>query len=786
MRTIHFQNWKVCGYHNCVPALGQSVELGTELIGSTLEMDAAVPGSVYQDLERAGYIASPHYDMNSLACEWVANRWWVYRATVPAMKKAPGKRYRLVLEGIDYEGDILFNGVELGTQTGMFLRFERDVTGLLREDTENLLVVRLHHAPFEYGQIGYTSRVAHLKSRFNYKWDFSTRLVNIGIYGDVYLEEDNGVRITQADIRPVEGDVWDLNARFTLAAEGDREAKAFLALYDGDTCVMQTAETLRLHTGDNDVAFHPPVHNPRRWYPNGHGEAAVYRLRLRLSDKNGELDGHDYTVGFRTVSYRRADGAGEEALPYMPVINGKPIYIKGLNFVPMNLLPGCTRDEDYHSMLRKIRNAGVNLLRVWGGGVVECELFYELCDRCGIMVWQEFPLSSSGGDNVASKVPAFVEKLREASLDAILLKRNHVSLTFWSGGNELCDEAFIDQPDRNDHPAGFNDSTIAMLRELVETYHPGILMLPTSASGPLEFLDLGRPGENHDVHGPWQYGGVKVHYEIYNRSDSMLHSEFGCDGMSCYESLPKFLPPEHLTVAKNTREDLSWRHHGGEWWDTYPVREKKLFGEFAPDELQNLIKCSQFLQAEGIRYAVQANRRRQFKNVGSILWQCNEPWPNICCTTVMDYYQNEKLAYYFLADAYRPLDASLRYDSISWMPGETFIGRLALANDGAAAAGRLRCVLHAAGKERVLADEWVTAPENNAAEQMEVSFGIGADFGDSFVIEVSFEADGAERVKNDYLFLIPNKAGMHAREAVSGYYDRLMAGYKADARFQRG
>ena len=125
MRTIHFQNWKVCGYHNCVPALGQSVELGTELIGSTLEMDAAVPGSVYQDLERAGYIASPHYDMNSLACEWVANRWWVYRATVPAMKKAPGKRYRLVLEGIDYEGDILFNGVELGTQTGMFLRLRR-------------------------------------------------------------------------------------------------------------------------------------------------------------------------------------------------------------------------------------------------------------------------------------------------------------------------------------------------------------------------------------------------------------------------------------------------------------------------------------------------------------------------------------------------------------------------------------------------------------------------------------------------------------------------------------
>ena len=780
MYKHHFSNWTVCGYHNYVPDQGYSVELGIKLIGTTLEMPATVPGSVYQDLERAGYIAPPFKDMNSLACEWVANRWWVYQATLPGLKKNTGKKYRLVLEGIDYEADIFFNGTRLGTHTGMFLPFSCDVTGMIQDNEPNWLVVRLHQAPQEFGQIGYTSRVKHLKSRFNYKWDFSTRLVNLGLYGDVYLAEEDTVRITEADIQPIAGEPWDLNARFVLQADEERELTVFAVLYDGEQCVAEDQQTVRTAPGATEVCFHTPVDAPRLWYPNGHGAASLYRLRVWWTAVDNSEESQEYLVGFRTLSYCRPAGAGEDVYPYMPIINGKPIYIKGLNFVPTNLLAGCTTDDYYRSILSKIHKAGVNLLRVWGGGMIESPLFYELCDAYGIMVWQEFPLSSSGCDNVASKDPDFVKKLCEASTLAILEKRNHVSLTFWSGGNELCSENFVDQDDRNDHPADFSDSTIAALRDLVLEHNPEIQMLPTSASGPLSFLNLNRPGENHDVHGPWQYGGLRNHYTLYNLSDSMLHSEFGCDGMSDLESLKEFLSPEQL-VLKNTKENLFWRHHGGEWWDTYAVRESVIFGDFAPDELPDMIRCSQFLQAEGIRYAVQANRRRQPQNVGSIIWQCNEPWPNVSCTTVMDYYQREKLSYYFLADAYRTVDPSLRYESLSYKPGEVFDGRMFIANDGETVTGQLRCVLRAGGEERVLFDDSVTAPENAPLEMGDFRFPVETSWGDSFTLTLTFE--GRETVTNEYLFLITDENGLHSRKAVQAYYAHQMTAHKAESRF---
>ncbi|MBQ8731924.1 MAG: hypothetical protein IJY82_03765 [Oscillospiraceae bacterium] len=780
MYKHHFNDWTICGYHNYVPDLGQSVELGQKLIGVTPEIPATVPGSVYQDLERYGYIPSPLKDMNSLACEWVANRWWVYEGCILSFKKKFGKVYRLVLEGIDYEADIFFNGVNLGTQTGMFIPFVKDVTELVKDGEPNWIIVRLHHAPPECGQIGYSSRVKHLKCRFNYKWDFSTRLVNLGLYGDVYLTEEDTVSVIETDIQPVFGDPWDLNARFILKAEKDRELEISIALNDGETCIAAENRLLNILEGETEVVFHTPVKNPQLWYPNGHGAAKLYQLRFSWKGEDGATEEKTYQVGFRTLSYCRPEGAGEEVYCYVPVINGKKIYIKGLNFVPTNLLAGCTTDEYYQSLLRKIKNAGVNLLRVWGGGMIESPLFYQLCDQYGIMVWQEFPMSSSGCDNLASKDPEFVEKLCVASELAIKEKRNHVSLTFWSGGNEICSEDFVDQPDRNDHPVDFSDSTIAALRDLVLKNNPEVYMLPSSASGPLSFLNLGRPGENHDVHGPWQYGGLVNHYIIYNQSDSMLHSEFGCDGMSAYDSLKEFMSPEHIQL-KDTKENMVWRHHGGEWWDAYAVREKVIFGDFAPDELPEMIKCSQFIQAEGIRYAVQANRRRQPMNVGSIIWQCNEPWPNVSCTTVMDYYQREKLSYYFLSDAFREVDVSLRYDKLAYQPGEMFAGRVFIANDGKSFSGRVRCVLRYGDQEQVLFNREVTAPENAPAELGAFECKIDENWKGSFRISVFF--DGDERVSNDYLFLLTDGNGLHSREAVEAFFDAQMEMYRSDPRF---
>jgi beta-mannosidase len=165
--------------------------------------------------------------------------------------------------------------------------------------------------------------------------------------------------------------------------------------------------------------------------------------------------------------------------------------------------------------------------------------------------------------------------------------------------------------------------------------------------------------------------------------------------MSNLSSIRTVLSPENQKVT-TMGDNLVWRHHG-EWWDTYAYREKPLFGEIG--ELDELCDLSQYLQAEGIRYAVEAHRRRAKtsrpvllapgetdappvqESVGAIVWQLNEPWPNVSCTSMADYYGNPKLALFFWRDAEDPLRLTLRYDKLVWSPGEQFEGRAFLCDD---------------------------------------------------------------------------------------------------------
>ena len=134
--------------------------------------------------------------------------------------------------------------------------------------------------------------------------------------------------------------------------------------------------------------------------------------------------------------------------------------------------------------------------------------------------------------------------------------------------------------------------------------------------------------------------------------------------------LPKIFNPENRDRIYTMDENLSWQHHG-EWWDTFTDRDRALFGDLDGD-LAVFITVSQFMQAEGIRYALEANRRRAWKNCGSIVWQMNEPWPNVSCTNLVDYEMRPKMAYWYYRKAMQPFHISLRYDSIVWNPGETF------------------------------------------------------------------------------------------------------------------
>ncbi len=338
----------------------------------------------------------------------------------------------------------------------------------------------------------------------------------------------------------------------------------------------------------------------------------------------------------------------------------------------------------------------VNMIRVWGGGLIEKEIFYDLCDQYGILVWQEFIQSSSGIENVPSQKPEFLALLRKAATCAVKRLRNHTSMAAWSGGNEL--------QDIEGRPSRLDDANIAMLQAIVGEGAPERFFYPTSASGPNE-RQSAVPNTSHDVHGDWEYGGNPAHYPAQALADHLFNSEFGCSGVSGSKSATRVLPREEWTPA-NMRDNAVWRFRG-DWWDTYE-RDTELFGEQA--SLPEFASCSQWIQAEAVRYTVEANRRRAFRNSGSIIWQFNEPWPNIANTCLYTYFDEPKMAYFWAKHAYGPFHVSLDYRRLDYQVGAEFRGDIWLSADAAPEVAEIRAeVLNLAG-ERLCEKRFVSRP----------------------------------------------------------------------------
>jgi beta-mannosidase len=514
---------------------------------------ARVPGSVIDDLWRAGEVADPYFERNSRLLEWVAERAWVYR------RRVHGGTVRFA--GVDHAATVFVDGQEVAHHEGAFTPFEVDVP-----EGEHQLAVVVHRAPESEPQVGRTSRVRVHKSRMGYGWDFCPRLVHQGIW------------------RPV-----------TLNAPAETFPR--VTLEDGVGTVSI----------DGEVVLR--VDSPELWWPNGMGEQRLYRV--------GDLE-----VGFRTVELRN----------YRLVVNGTPVPIRGWNWVPIDALYGVPRREKLAHLLGLAARANVNLLRVWGGGLIETDEFYELCDRLGLLVWQEFSMSSSGIESVPSDDPGFVETMVADALAIVPRRRRHPSLAVWCGGNEL--------------DADGSEPVLEALRGVVEELDPGRAWLPTSPSR-----------DARDEHGPWEHQGLREHYAHYDGRTCVLHSEFGVEGMTNRRALETLVGDASRWPADRSNPVYE---HLGAWWNNAPLVQAAFGGRI--EDVDTMRRASQWLQYEGLRYAVEATLRR---GAGVIPWQFNESYPNAWCTCAVDYHGIPKPAYYGVARAYRGAP-SAQFAACAW------------------------------------------------------------------------------------------------------------------------
>ncbi|NLE43974.1 MAG: hypothetical protein GX620_04585 [Chloroflexi bacterium] len=625
-------------------------------------MEATVPGSVHHDLWQSGEIPDPYFERNSRLCEWVPERYWVYRKTFRVEGDWRGRRCSLRFKGVDYEAHFFLNGQSLGDHRGMYTTVSFDVTRRLHYDQDNVLVVIIAPAPREQSQMGRTSLVRAHKARMNYEWDFCPRMIHVGIWDDVVLTCTGAVRIEDVCVRTAlaeEHSTATVRVHTTLSSTRATTVEMRTVLrHDGEEVSASTV-CHRIDRDEARITTEFQIIAPRLWWPNGYGDPALYEAEVQVLDtgNNGRTsDAATVPFGIRTVEFVPNETSDCTARSYVLRVNGRRMYIKGWNWVPMDTLYGVERAEKRARLLSLAQRAHVNLLRVWGGGLIEKDDFYNLCDRLGILVWQEFGLSSSGVENCPSEDPDYIAMLTEEAVQIIRQKRNHPSLAIWCGGNELMDL------ERN--PLDDSHATLGALRNVVHQHDPGRLWLPTSSTGPVfgnTLEDITRdPTGLHDVHGPWIHMGLTHQFTLYNRGTSLFHSEFGAEGLTNIITLERTIGPENRWPV--TLENRVWRHLG-EWW-VQTTKWRDIFGDI--DDLETLVAASQFLQADGLRYAVEADRRRKYQNSGSLPWQFDEPYPNGACTSAIDYYARPKPVYYAVAQAYEPVHVSGRFAKQAW------------------------------------------------------------------------------------------------------------------------
>ena len=714
------------------------METGKPLEGITGWIPADVPGGVSLALYRAGYLPHPYWGMNSLQCEWVENKWWIYETKL-ILPQPSGSRICLDFDGVDYDCSVYWNRTLLGHHTGMYEPFSFDVTEYYHPGESVTIRVLIRHAPDEMGQIGKTSETFTQKSRFNYKWDFSTRLVNLGIWQKVFLTFWDSTEMTDLFVQgePVGEDEGVIRISGSVSGRASGQCLKVKAECQLDDKVQGT-ECIEPES-DGRFSLCIPVRHPALWYPNGLGEQPLYDLTLDLYDGDQLLDTYVQKVGIRSIVCVQNDDAPAGARPYLFVANGRRMYIKGVNITPLDHIYGDVPDEQVYETLRRAKEMNCNLVRVWGGGLIETETFYHYCDLLGLLVWQEFIQSSSGIDNIPSEKPEFLALLKKSSEAAVRQKRNHTCLAVWSGGNELMEA--------NRTPCTEDNPNIKMLHEIVSRLDPGRAFLPTSASGPSEFISS-TPGNSHDVHGWWQYQGNPGQYKFFGGSDSLFHSEFGCDGMSSLASLKKILPSEELRPVAMRENDV-WRFHG-DWWCTYQ-RETDMFGSW--NGIEQYIACSQWMQAEGLRYILEANRRRALHNSGSIIWQLNEPWPNISCTNLLEYHGAAKMAYFWARDAFAAVHPVFKYQKLDYLPGETLCGQLTILRDAPITeTGKLRAQIFDLEGKLLFERDYCRQQVRESAEEMgELNWTLPADMQGIFLLRLTATVDGVQ-YQNAYYF----------------------------------
>ena len=631
---------------------------------------ATVPGVVHTDLLQNKIIEDPFFRLNERGLQWIDKEDWVYETcfTLAAdmMRK---ENMELVFEGLDTYADVYLNDECILKADNMFRRWSIPVRQYIREEN-NILKVYFHSPvkidvpkwdalPYQYpasndqsengGLFNKKISIFARKAGYHYGWDWGPRLVTSGIWRPVYIRAWSDLRINDVFIEQKEVGAGRAVIAGHVELDADKDMNGVLVTITDEVTGRVLGEwQADLKRGTNRVTVDFVLHKPKLWWSNGLGEPFLYRFRTDIIAGGELLDSKTERVGIRSLKVvHQPDKDGHT---FYIELNGRPVFAKGANYIPSdNFLPRVT-PENYKRTILDAAGVNMNMLRVWGGGIYENDVFYDLCDEYGIMIWQDFMFACS----MYPAEGALLDNIHQEAVDNVKRLRNHACIALWCGNNE-CQDAWLGWGWKREierQNKEYADKIWAQYRQqyhvtlpgVVKEYAPGTFYWPSSPFAFEREMSGTTDGDRHY----WSVWHGKAPISDYDSEKSRFFSEYGFQSFPEFDSVKRYAPyPEDWDI----RSEVMMSHqrggdHANGLIETYLLNEYK-----KPRDFRAFLYMNHVLQGDAIKTAIESHRRQMPYNMGTLFWQHNDCWP-VASWASRDYYGRWKAQHYYVRKAY--------------------------------------------------------------------------------------------------------------------------------------
>lgn len=645
---------------------------------------ATVPGGVHTDLLALEMIPDPFVGDQELDVMWVAEKDWVYQCTfIPDVQVLAEDKIFLVADGLDTLAKVSLNGNVLGNTNNQFRQWCWDVKELLSEE-ENTLEI-LFSGPANYVAQEQKRRrmkgvgeaiegAPHLrKAPCQFGWDWGPKLPSIGIWKDIRLEGRSIARIKDVYLRQRhEDNAVTVEAEVSVEKWEEQDVSAVLEIIspNGQETFRTEAKII-----DNGNTLEAEIADPQLWWPNGLGEQNLYDISVILISNGIPLEKKEYKFGLRTIELLQEDDEFGKSFQF--VVNGVPIFAKGSNWIPADAFINRFSDERLEKLVADAAAGHQNMLRVWGGGFYEQERFYDLCDKYGLLVWQDFIFACS---IYPMDEADFIENVRTEAEENIKRLRHRTSLALWCGNNEMeagwenwgwAKHPLEDQlpelveqfpvlrflldsvgprellPDWEVLKDAYDQFFHRTLPAWVQEFDPDTPYWPSSPSSGTPFQDA--DGQSRGDAHFWDVWHGRKPFTAYRDSYPRFMSEFGFQAFPTMETVEFYAEPAERNLTSYIMEHHQRGNHGNGLIIAQMTETFRM-----PENFAAWIYLSLILQAEGIRYGVEHWRRNMHRVAGTLYWQLNDCWP-VASWASIDYFGRWKALHYASKRFYAPV-----------------------------------------------------------------------------------------------------------------------------------